>query len=119
MPNDLIEYMISNLKSVFSHLSSSFTQLDVWALVIFAIAVVVFIAILTIYGIRAHRRTPLSGRNSFITKTARAKTALNPNGTVQIDGELWSATLQEGEVQAGEEVVIIKIDNLKLWVIKK
>ena len=67
----------------------------------------------------AHRQKPLSERNGFITKTARAKTALNPNGIVQIDGELWSATLEEGEVKAGEEVVIIKVNNLKLRVIKK
>jgi membrane-bound ClpP family serine protease len=119
MPNELIESMVSNLKNALSQLASGFTRLEAWAVVLIATAAAAFIAILIIYGVRASRHTPLSGRQDFVAKTAIAKTVLNPQGTVLIDGELWSATLEQGEVQPGEEVVITKTDNLRLRVIKK
>ena len=72
-----------------------------------------------IWGIRAHHRQVSAGREDLIGKTAEVKTVLKPKGTVLIEGELWSAISEGGEVQPGEEVVITKIDRLKLWVIKK
>jgi membrane-bound ClpP family serine protease len=47
------------------------------------------------------------------------KVALNPEGTVFFKGEHWTAISESGEVKAGEEVVIKRIDGLTLYVIKK
>lgn len=94
-------------------------RVDTWFIILIVIGAIVFIAISIIWGIRAHHRQVFVGREDFIGKTAEVKTVLNPKGTVLIEGELWSATSEGGEVQPGEEVVITKIDRLKLWVIKK
>jgi membrane protein implicated in regulation of membrane protease activity len=38
---------------------------------------------------------------------------------VLIDGEVWTAEIDEGTAQPGDEVIIKKVDNLKLLVHKK
>ncbi len=119
MLEQLVESMVSNLRYSLFQVYSSWSQVEPWVIVLIAIATAAFIAISIIWGIRAHRQPVSSGREDFIGKTAEVKTVLNPKGTVFIESELWSATSEEGEVQPGKEVVITKIDRLKLWVIKK
>jgi len=36
-----------------------------------------------------------------------------------VHGELWEATVDEGKVEPGEEVVITKVDGLRLVVTRK
>ncbi|MFC2022742.1 NfeD family protein [Chloroflexota bacterium] len=52
-------------------------------------------------------------------RTAVAKTVLDPEGTVFLKGERWSAVSEKGRVEHGEEVTITRIDGLKLWVTRK
>ncbi len=44
--------------------------------------------------------------------------ALNPNGTVMVEGEIWHAVLENGKAEAGEEVIIQRIEGLTLYVKK-
>jgi membrane-bound ClpP family serine protease len=55
----------------------------------------------------------------MIGTIAIAKTPLDPTGTVLAQGELWTATSEGDKVAPGEEVVINKVEALKLWVTKK
>jgi len=55
----------------------------------------------------------------MIGQTAIAKTPLDPAGTVLAQGELWTAASEGSKVAAGEEVVITKVEELKLWVARK
>ena len=119
MLEQLIESMSSNLEYSLSQVYASLSQLNPWVIVFIAVAIAAFIAISIVLGIRAHRQPVSSGREDFIGRTAEVKTVLNPNGTVLMEGELWSATSEGGEVQPGTEVVITRSDRLKLWVIKK
>ena len=97
----------------------SWFQIDTWFVVLVIIGVIAFIAIAVIWGVRAHRRQTSAGREDLIGKTAEVKTALGPKGTVLIQGEQWTAISERGRVESGEEVIITKVDNLKLWVTKK
>jgi membrane protein implicated in regulation of membrane protease activity len=38
---------------------------------------------------------------------------------VMVEGELWTAELDEGTAQPGESVIITKVNNLKLYVTRK
>ncbi|MGA8849621.1 MAG: NfeD family protein, partial [Dehalococcoidia bacterium] len=69
--------------------------------------------------IRGQRRRKATGAEGMIGEIAIAKTALDPTGTVLAEGELWTATSEGGNVAAGEEVIISKVERLKLWVAKK
>jgi membrane-bound serine protease (ClpP class) len=69
--------------------------------------------------IRGQRRRKATGAEGMIGTTAIAKTPLDPTGTVLSQGELWTATSEGGKVAPGEEVIIAKVEALKLWVTKK
>lgn len=76
--------------------------------------------IFVIYAIiEGQRRKVTAGKEDMIGKEAIAQTTLNPKGTVLAEGELWTATSEDGEVEPGEEVTITRIEGLRLWVAKK
>jgi len=83
------------------------------------IFVIAFLAIAVNWGIRAHRRQASAGREELIGKTAEVDVALEPKGIVFIEGERWTAISEKGRVEPGEEVIITKVDGLKLYVTKK
>jgi len=69
--------------------------------------------------IRGQRRRKATGAEGMIGGIAIAKTPLDPTGTVLAQGELWTAASEGGKVAPGEEVIITKVEALKLWVTKK
>ena len=100
-------------------INPSWFRLDPWLIAIGAIVLAAFIAVSIIWGIRAHRHQVLAGREELIGKIAEVKTVMKPKGTVFIQGERWTAILEKGRGEPGEEVIITKVDGLKLWVTKK
>ena len=94
-------------------------EIDVWSIVIVVVFLVIFIAVAVIWGIRAHRRQISVGKEELIGKTAEVREALTPKGTVFVEGEQWTAISQTGRVEPGEEVIINRVDGLKLYVNKK
>jgi membrane-bound serine protease (ClpP class) len=69
--------------------------------------------------VRGQRRRKATGAEGMIGEKAIAKTPLDPTGTVLAQGELWTAASEGGRVAPGEEVIITKVEQLKLWVTKK
>ncbi len=69
--------------------------------------------------VRGQRRRKATGAEGMIGAMALAKTPLDPTGTVLAQGELWTATSEGDRIAAGEQVVINKVEGLKLWVTKK
>ena len=69
--------------------------------------------------IRGQRRRKATGAEGMIGTIVIAKTPLDPTGTVLAQGELWTAESEGGKVSPGEEVIITKVEALKLWVTKK
>ena len=94
-------------------------QIDPWMIVLVVVVMAAFLAIAVIWGIRAHRHQASAGREDLIGRTAEVKIALEPKGVVFIQGERWTAISEKGRVEPGEEVIITKVDGLKVWVTKK
>ncbi|MCD6452878.1 MAG: NfeD family protein [Dehalococcoidales bacterium] len=69
--------------------------------------------------IRTHQRQPTTGREELIGKIAIVRTPLHPEGTVLYRGELWTATLDQGQAEPNEEVTITRTEGLKLYVTRK
>jgi membrane-bound serine protease (ClpP class) len=68
--------------------------------------------------IRIRRQPAVTGVNTLIGRRGVARSPLDPSGMVFVDGEHWSATVEEGKVEKGEEVVVTAIKGLKLTVRK-
>jgi membrane-bound ClpP family serine protease len=84
--------------------------------IVFAVAFIIFV----IYAIvKGQKRKLSAGIEDMIGKEAMVQTALNPKGTVLAEGELWTAIAEGSKIEAGEEVIITKVEGLKLWVTKK
>jgi membrane-bound ClpP family serine protease len=84
--------------------------------IVLAVAFIIFV----IYAIvKGQRRKLSTGVEEMIGKEAEVRTALNPKGTVLAEGELWTAIAEGSKIEPGEEVIITKVEGLKLWVTKK
>ena len=93
--------------------------MDPWLIALVAVGVVAFLVIAIVWGVRAHRRQVSAGMEDLVGQTAEVRTAIEPKGTVFVQGELWTAMSEEGRLESGEEVVITKVDRLRLWVARK
>ena len=69
--------------------------------------------------IRGQRRAKATGAEGMIGKLAIAKTPLTPEGKVLAEGELWTAMAEGDRIARGEEVIISKVEGLRLWVRRK
>jgi len=58
------------------------------------------------------------GLPSMVGATGKAAGPLAPEGMVRIRGELWGAVAAEGNIGAGEAIVVVSQDGLKLKVHK-
>jgi membrane-bound ClpP family serine protease len=67
---------------------------------------------------RALSRKAHEGLPSLVGMRGKAASALKPEGQVKIKGELWGAVTEEGETEAGEDIVVTGQRGLKLVVRK-
>jgi membrane-bound serine protease (ClpP class) len=84
-----------------------------------SIVVVIAIYFVAIWTLRTYRKQIAAGREDLIGKTAVAKTALTPKGLVLVEGERWAAVIDQGRAEPEEEVIVTRVDGLKLTVTKK
>jgi membrane-bound ClpP family serine protease len=88
--------------------------------IIVAIVLAVVVIALIIYAIVQGQRRKLSaGVEEMIGREAVVQTALDPKGNVLAEGELWTAIAEDSTIEPGEEVIITKVQGLKLWVTRK
>jgi membrane-bound serine protease (ClpP class) len=85
------------------------------------VAVIIAAFVILVIGaiVRGQKRKVTTGVEGLIGKIGVAKTTLNPRGNVLVEGELWAAALDEGTVEYGEEVTVVKVEGLKLIVTRK
>jgi len=71
-----------------------------------------------IFAIRAQRKPIRTGQESLVGKIGVTRSPLNPNGTVQLGGELWSAMLVEGHehIPHGSRVEVVAVEGIRLLV---
>ena len=90
-----------------------------WLITLLVIIVVVFIVIAIVWGVRAHRNRIAAGREELVGRTAMVEIALEPKGVVLVDGERWTAIIEDGKAEAEEEVTVTKVEGLRLIVTRK
>ncbi|MFC2070448.1 nodulation protein NfeD [Chloroflexota bacterium] len=94
-------------------------QVNPWLIAGITLLFVTFFVFVIQRVIKAHRGQATTGWEELIGKPATVKVALAPEGQVLFRGEHWIAISEEGAVEPGEEVIINKVDKLKLYVTKK
>lgn len=88
-----------------------------WLVIIPTVGATAGLVILAVtYGVRALYRTPTTGAPGMVGQVGIVQRALDPEGQVMIEGELWRAIAQDGPVPAGEAVRVASMDGLTLTV---
>jgi len=93
-------------------------QVDIWWIIIIALFIVAFIAFAIERSIRAHQRRQTTGKEEMIGMKATVVEQLKPKGVVFLEGERWTAISEEGQIEVDEEVVVTRVESLKLYVVK-
>ena len=77
----------------------------------------IFFAAVT-FAIRAQKVPIRTGHESLIGRVGVARSDLNPNGTVQMAGELWTAETETGEapIPAGTRVEVLRAEGVRVYV---
>ena len=90
-----------------------------WLIAVIALIIVVVLVFVVIWSVRAHQKKVSAGKEELVGRTAVVEITLEPKGVVLVEGERWTAIADKGPVEPEEEVIITKVDGLKLLVTKK
>jgi membrane-bound serine protease (ClpP class) len=95
-----------------------YLQISLWAIAGVIVVTSVFFLIVITKVIQVHKRKPVSGKEGIIGEKGIAKSDIDKNGgIVFVHGEIWKAISNE-KIKKGEEIIVKKIDGLKLIVEK-
>jgi membrane-bound serine protease (ClpP class) len=67
-------------------------------------------------GVRAQRAPARSGGERLLGAIGVARTALSPEGTVYVQGEMWSAVADGGPIADGQLVRVVGLEGLRVRV---
>ena len=93
-------------------------KLPVAVLIVVMIVWAAFGTWLFIFTTRVLKKQAAVGLPSMVGAVGKVASRLAPEGLVRIRGELWGAKSNEGNIEAGEAVVVVSEQGLKLFVRK-
>lgn len=86
-------------------------------LIVLALAAAVGTSLLVRMALGARRLRSTTGEAGMVGQQGTAATALDPDGSVRVQGELWNA-VAPSPVEAGERIIVASVEGLKLHVRK-
>lgn len=101
--------------------SPSAIQVSPWAIATMAGVTTAFFVFI-VRAILVSRRTSQGaalGYASLVGATGTTRTTLAPEGSVFVHGERWRATSTTGDIDAGAEVEVERVEGMQVWVRKK
>jgi membrane-bound serine protease (ClpP class) len=88
-----------------------------WAVIVPVVATTAGVFVFLVgAGVRAQLQRPATGPEGLVGAVAVARTPLDPEGQVFVDGALWRAVSDAGRVEEGERVRVVGVDSLTLRV---
>lgn len=85
-------------------------------LIIATLVMVLFFVFVVGIGLKAQFKKPLMGRYSMEGKNGVALTGLVPEGKVRVNGEIWDALAEDGNIEIGSAIEVTRINKFKLIV---
>ncbi|MFC1967234.1 NfeD family protein [Chloroflexota bacterium] len=90
------------------------------ATIVTTIIIILVILVLVVWlSVRAHQRQIAVGKEDLVGQTAVVNVTLEPRGVVLIEGERWTAISDSGNIEPENEVIVTRVEGLKLYVTKK
>ena len=96
--------------------AASWLSLSLWTILTVTGLMGGFFLLIARLVARTMKQRPAVGREALVGQIVRARTPLDPNGMVWLDGALWEATVDGDSVAAGGRVEVLEVDGLHLRV---
>lgn len=90
-------------------------ELSLWVILPAAGATALFFGFVMAKALGAQRARTTTGSEGLVGETGEARTDLDPDGTVFLHGEIWSATAA-GAIAKGDRVRVVRVDGLRVTV---
>ena len=90
-----------------------------WLVIGLAAAMGIIVLFVLVNIVRIRTAPVQVGIETAVGKVAVVRSALDPQGFVHFDGEMWTAESDEGKIEVGERVVVTEVHGLKLKVKKQ
>ena len=94
-----------------------YMRISFWLILPAVATITAFFVVLMRVAIKAQRSKPTMGPAGLVGRAGEARTELAPEGDVFVQGAHWSAYSDE-VIKAGEKVVVVAVEGLKLKVKK-
>ena len=96
--------------------ASPYGEISVPLVVVTGLIIGGLVAFVVGVGLRAQRLRPVTGTDSLVGRQGVVKAPLDPEGTVWVAGEEWTASADEPPVASGDQVEVVSIEGLRLRV---
>jgi membrane-bound ClpP family serine protease len=94
-------------------------HMPLYGLILICVAFAVYGVVSFLIGNRTLRRKPLPGLTSMVGIEGQVVSRLAPEGFVRIGGELWNARAENGSIDVGADVIVVRQSGLKVVVRRK
>ncbi|MBI3997929.1 MAG: nodulation protein NfeD [Armatimonadetes bacterium] len=91
-------------------------QISIRLIILVAVLLATFFLFAVSAGLRAQRAAPRSGGERLIGAVGVARSRLDPDGVVHVQGEMWTAVAIGGPIDDGQPVRVVALDGLRLRV---
>jgi len=95
---------------------SPYGQISLPLVIAVGILTALFFAFVVAKALQAQKPRSVTGREGLVGRTGVAKSRLDPEGWVLAAGERWRAVSEEGTVEEGEEVEVVRVEGFRLHV---
>ena len=96
-----------------------FLQISSSVIIAMVLVTGIFFIFAVTKGIKIQWNKPISGKEIMVSMIGTARTDLNPDGQIFINGEIWQAVVLDGtHIKKGEKVSVLSSEGLRLMVKK-
>jgi membrane-bound serine protease (ClpP class) len=96
--------------------NSPLYRVSLSAVVAVAVVTGLFFAFAVAKVIQSRLRPAVTGREGLVGRVGIARTRLDPEGTVLVQGELWRSTAVDGPIERDERVTVVAVEGFDLRV---
>jgi len=96
---------------------SPYMRISVLVILVTVLSVALFFIFAVGLGLKAQRRKPTTGDKGLLGEIGLARSRIDSDGLVFIQGELWNA-YSDTPIEAGQKVKVVGVENLTLKVVK-
>lgn len=109
-------FFIGSAFTLFDTAQAPGVTVAVWAVLLVALLLAGLAGLGIFLAVRTRNRPVTTGQEGLIGRLAQVRRRLEPEGMVFVEGALWRAVSEDGDVEAGEYVRVTGVFELRLSV---